>query len=644
MQLRYMHLPNYGVLKNLIVRFAGESLFNQTGKLYREGNLHFVVGLNGTGKSSLLRAIYETFRWLEGISDKSIDPRIPFPFPVTIVYELPGTRVGFWRTCVFHHDGDSASGGFLFIANTNNQLDETLHGDWSGWIDWLADSENEKDTSDLGTLIRSNDLQGNNKVATSLPNPMLVYTSGSLAIWNRVQEPELPSEDLSALTNEFPPEDERPRGWDVHKELASVDSMGDKARSLLKAFIDPNSFATKARCRLLEPIDLKLAATSLGLTVLAGEATRLLDGRDRILFREELIRQVEAQRKGVRPDDKTSRTLFNEVDWWFPTHLTIQYPKLHHDFIEKMNSEWRAQLIVLCALAEEVIGQPMKRRQLIINLGLRPITVRDAIKTAYGKRDMPVQVNEVIDRVEGSTSGAQAVLRTLCTDEPSRYESNKEPEFARWPSFDRLQCWRQARLIEDVSVTVKRVTQIQAIDGDLDDVVVTWEDLSDGEQMLLGRMALLMLLSNQHGSLLLLDEPETHFNDSWKREIIDIIDDNILKSTAAHVIEATHTSIALTDAFASEIIRLIREDGKSVLKPVTIPTFGASPSQVMTHVFDMQASIGSRAEQALRWYMERGTDNTVSELETLLANIGNGWPMAKLQKILDELNNATPNS
>ena len=47
---------------------------------------------------------------------------------------------------------------------------------------------------------------------------------------------------------------------------------------------------------------------------------------------------------------------------------------------------------------------------------------------------------------------------------------------------------------------------------------------ADYEQMLLGRMSLLFLLRGRHGSMLMLDEPETHFNDSWKREIIDIVD------------------------------------------------------------------------------------------------------------------------
>lgn len=639
MRLRYLHLPNYGVLKDLKIHFERELLFSQPGELRRVGDLHFVVGLNGTGKSSLLRAIYESFRWLEGINGKSIDPRIPFPFPVTIVFDLPGIANG-KKTCIFHHKGESVSGGFFFASSINQSFHGGEHGDWSGWIDWLNDPDNQTEVAKLGTLIRSNDLQGNNLVAASLPNPILVYTSGSLAVWNRVREPELPPEDLSATTYDLL-FDERPRGWDVHQELASAEvETAESARASLQEFLDPNSTAADSKCRLLDPVDLKLAATAIGLTVFAGEAPRLLDARERKVFRDELTQQVEEHRKGKRPDQKSARTLLNEVDWWFPTHLSIQY----RPSSAKLNPEWHAQLLILCSLADEVIRQPLQRMQLIINLGPRTIAVRDAIKTVYGQRDIPVEVDEVINRVDGSTSGAQAVLRTLCTEESRRYEPDKEPEFARWPVFDRLQSWRQARLIENVSLTVKRVTQMQDSDGELDDVVVTWEDLSDGEQMLLGRMALLMLLSKQHGSLLLLDEPETHFNDSWKREIIDIVDDNVLKTTAAHVVVSTHTSIALTDAFAAEIIRLIRTEGKSVNQPVSFATFGAETGRVMLHVFETPESIGSRANEVLDILLNYPwSKKNIALLEHAVFVIGGGWPRAKLREILGELR-ATPNS
>ena len=46
--------------------------------------------------------------------------------------------------------------------------------------------------------------------------------------------------------------------------------------------------------------------------------------------------------------------------------------------------------------------------------------------------------------------------------------------------------------------------------------------LSDGERAFLGRMALLAMLDMQD-SLIILDEPEVHFNDYWKREVVRLL-------------------------------------------------------------------------------------------------------------------------
>lgn len=185
MRLRYLHLPNYGVLTDLRVRFDRERIFREHEKLMRVGDLHFVVGLNGTGKSSLLRALYETFRWLEGVNGDLIDSRTPFPFPVTLVYDLPlPNRNDGARTSIFHHEGQSVSDGFFFAAMSS--VDEADHGDWDGWIEWLKPYADPNTPEQMSGLVPSDKLQGNGQVRSSLPNPLLVYTSGSLTVWDRV--------------------------------------------------------------------------------------------------------------------------------------------------------------------------------------------------------------------------------------------------------------------------------------------------------------------------------------------------------------------------------------------------------------------------------------------------------------------------
>src|SRR5882724_7890322 len=65
MRLRYLHLPRFGPLVDVAVVFGREDLIAKTLDLPRKGSLNFVVGVNGSGKSSLLRALYRIFRSLK---------------------------------------------------------------------------------------------------------------------------------------------------------------------------------------------------------------------------------------------------------------------------------------------------------------------------------------------------------------------------------------------------------------------------------------------------------------------------------------------------------------------------------------------------------------------------------------------------
>lgn len=78
MRLRYLHLRDYPPIKDISLCFASGSPLQR--ELQRQCAIHFVVGVNGSGKSNLLRAVAEVFLALA-------DERLP-PFPVSLVYEL----------------------------------------------------------------------------------------------------------------------------------------------------------------------------------------------------------------------------------------------------------------------------------------------------------------------------------------------------------------------------------------------------------------------------------------------------------------------------------------------------------------------------------------------------------------------------
>jgi len=167
--------------------------------------------------------------------------------------------------------------------------------------------------------------------------------------------------------------------------------------------------------------------------------------------------------------------------------------------------------------------------------------------------------------------------------------------------------------------------------------VVTYDQLSDGEQMLLGRMGLLFLLRGQDGALLLLDEPETHFNDVWKREIVEMIDMGLLNSTDANVIVATHTSIALTDAFAAEVTVLDKVDGQTNARGVTGGLFGTDPGEVNMNLFHADSSIGRRSLEILEQLLRTEWKGREDELKAVIDILGSSFHRAELRAILKNL-------
>ncbi len=113
-------------------------------------------------------------------------------------------------------------------------------------------------------------------------------------------------------------------------------------------------------------------------------------------------------------------------------------------------------------------------------------------------------------------------------------------------------------------------------------------------------MAFFHLLQGTEDALILLDEPETHFNDYWKREMVDIIDSS-LRDDPSEVVLSTHSSIALTDAFDTEIILLYKvpNEGSIFVEETPINSFGASPIDIMRKMFYAPESVGQRAAEFL---------------------------------------------
>ena len=162
---------------------------------------------------------------------------------------------------------------------------------------------------------------------------------------------------------------------------------------------------------------------------------------------------------------------------------------------------------------------------------------------------------------------------------------------------------------------------------------------SDGERSFLGRMCLLRLLETSE-SLILLDEPEVHFNDLWKRRIVEFLD-KTLEGSNSHVLVTTHSSITLSDVPREDVIVFDRNANytSSALNP-SIQTFAADPSDIMVHVFGAglihpagESSVG-RIKKELDKLADEAPEEKRQALEEMQSAIAQGYWSYRIRREL----------
>jgi hypothetical protein len=518
---------------------------------------------------------------------------------------------------VFHRPHGPAEKSFL-VPDYHPRKPDTADG-------WQSHVEQELapicKPEHLGNYVTGDRLKGDGHLRHWLPTRVLAYTSGDLDPWQAMAYPIAPSDELPDPGSEIDRTAERPHGWDRRTESLFEDQRDVWDDPELLSGDESEEHSKSDRCFLLRPEDARLAAAAVGIWQAAQELQQHRDEAQLAAFREALITHLNAP--NPLPVEG-ARHLLNELDWLLPTHVAFRFSR-NTDYIPHPD---HARLFWLFALSENVVAQPLRESLAVVALGHGP-EVRPEDLT--GNEELEPVLKDAGEPMRNARCGAEALRALLSGGKPA--------EESLWSIFQTLRSWRSHGLLTDVQLTVKRIRQVKAADGEADDRILSYASFSDGEQMLLGRMAFLLLLRKQDNSLLLLDEPETHFNDAWKRQIIDMVDDSILKDTSAQVLVSTHTSLALTDVFSCEITRLVKHEGTTRAERVAHPTFGADPGRILLHVFGAPDVIGARAAEFLREKLRKEWEpHEIDKLAKLIDEIGSGWPRAKLMDLLEDLN------
>ena len=166
--------------------------------------------------------------------------------------------------------------------------------------------------------------------------------------------------------------------------------------------------------------------------------------------------------------------------------------------------------------------------------------------------------------------------------------------------------------------------------------------LSDGQRALLYRFAIVNLLKNEEEKcLLLLDEPETYFNEYWKSYFVYLLWET-LKDKPHDVFIATHSAMLITDTKPEEVHRIVdTHDGAYHYKP-QVNTYGVSVIDIGKYLFMMESDIGNRAKKEIKEVLNQKLDEDTDKnrdlnkkINKLLRQVGPGewrWKLRVKQK------------
>lgn len=163
---------------------------------------------------------------------------------------------------------------------------------------------------------------------------------------------------------------------------------------------------------------------------------------------------------------------------------------------------------------------------------------------------------------------------------------------------------------------------------------------SDGEHQFIHTMGI-CLLTKDRRTLILLDEPETHFNPSWRAKFIKILNDSITAGNPkglangdfnVHLLKdvllTSHSPFIISDCLPDNVV-LFEKDGKGdttakKASELGIDTYGTSVNLLTNRIFKNKETIGTYAMSKLNEFKKRfdGNERTEDLIEELNNEFG----------------------
>jgi len=133
-------------------------------------------------------------------------------------------------------------------------------------------------------------------------------------------------------------------------------------------------------------------------------------------------------------------------------------------------------------------------------------------------------------------------------------------------------------------------------------VPLLMKNLSDGEQQFLHTMGICLMLKDK-SALLLLDEPETHFNPDWRSKFIRTLKKSLNRSQSNNlmtdILITSHSPFIISDCYPDKVIAF--EKGKQPInaRDMNFRTYGTSVDIITENIFKNRNTIGDLARKEI---------------------------------------------
>lgn len=510
MKLQRLYLESYKVLQNLEIYFSPQT--ENVLSYAPSYSLDFLVGVNGTGKSTVLRILFDLMRKLESNT------------PIEYAFEL---------------DYELGNGENKRQIKFSNFPEETEFED--------LDIEEVLPLGELKAWKNDEEVQIGYSI---LPEIVVAFTTGSETAWKKLDEIQLLNSIYSEAIQELSLVDQALReipGKPLNFDKSESHKLEEKSQFL---FIEANQLSLVTLCGLLAD-----------------------------------IAQTQANR---RLDEVLQGTTISEI-----TGFSLKF-RMTQGTTSQANRDEVERLAKLASSS--------------LRLGSDYLLVFDLTTSA--------------------NSTSRAIIEEF---------SNGLELFKSLARLNKVGNDGQS-VLQEVNIFLQRSDSNHPENEEIDNPpLLLFDWLSDGERSFLARMCLFTLLGETE-ALILLDEPEVHFNDFWKRKIVSLLD-KTLEGRQSHVLITTHSSITLTDVLEKDIVILNRISSytSKAIKP-SIKTFAADPSDIMVHVFNAPHPAGQRSVSYIQRILSEPTNENLearqNTLKNLLSFVGQGYWSYRIRREL----------